>query len=200
MLKKIITLTIGIVILFTGAAGVYLYKNYHQDEAHGVIVLDQDKEKLTNTIASQKKDIKSEILVQGKWLEDSKTLVLNPKEAQLLADNQVIKKVTVSKKDEYHFTPIKAIPQDKVTLFSKEKQASIKDEDGNEVSTSNYEYAVLGESSSFVNNLLILPVQEYDAFTASPITLGALKIKSDAYNALIHYTELKINQTYDAGK
>ena len=55
----------------------------------------------------------------------------------------------------------------------------------------------LGESSAYVNSVFILPDNQYNEFTGSPISLGVLKVKSDASKVLIHYNNVEMNQLYD---
>ncbi|WP_430602514.1 hypothetical protein IGJ02_002938 [Enterococcus sp. DIV0724b] len=194
MLKKILISILSLIVLSIG--GLFLYNNFKHKPVYGIIILDKDEKKVTDSITSQKKDIEKSIVVNGKWVENSKTLVLSTSDAQKITAFNGFQKVSGSKNN-YTFSPIKQISKNEATLFSKEEAPLIKDEANKAFSSKVHEYVTLGESSAYVNSVFILPDNQYNEFTGSPISLGVLKVKSDASKALINYNNVEMNQLYD---
>ncbi|EOH94525.1 hypothetical protein UAW_02251 [Enterococcus haemoperoxidus ATCC BAA-382] len=194
MLKKILISILSLIVLSIG--GLFLYNNFKHKPVYGIIILDKDEKKVTDSINSQKKDIEKSIVVNGKWVENSKTLVLSTSDAQKITAFNGFQKVSGSKNN-YTFSPIKQISKDEATLFSQEEAPLIKDEANKAFSSKVHEYVTLGESSAYVNSVFILPDNQYNEFTGSPISLGVLKVKSDASKALINYNNVEMNQLYD---
>lgn len=197
MLKKILISILSLSVLTIG--GLVLYNHVRHKPVYGIVALDKDDKKLNDSITAQKRDIEKSAVVSGKWVEHSKTLVLNVADAKKIVALKGIQKVTVSKND-YTFTPLKTISENESSLFSKKNTSIVTDETNKEFSPKIYEYATLGESSAYVNNLFILPTDQYNEFTGSPISLALLKIKTDASKALINYNELDISQLYDESR
>lgn len=194
MLKKILISFLGLIILSVG--GISLYNHVKHKPVYGILVLDKDEKRVTDAINSQKGDIEKSIVVNGKWVKNSNTLVLNTTDAKKIATLNGFQKVT-SKKNEYTFEAIKQISKDEATLFSKENAPLIKDEANKAFSSKVHEYVILGESSAYVHSMFILPDNQYNEFTGSPISLGVLKVKSDASKVLINYNNVEMNQLYD---
>ncbi|MBO0473054.1 hypothetical protein JZO86_04985 [Enterococcus ureasiticus] len=194
MLKKFLISILSLIVLSIG--GLFLYNNFKHKPVYGIILLDKDGTKVNNSINAQKKDIEKHVVVEGKWVEPTKTLALNVTDAQKIIAFNGFKKVTGSK-DNYKFEPIKKISPNEVSLFSKESTSMVTDEAYKAFPSPINEYVTLGESSAHVNNLLVLPDKQYNAFTGSPISLGVLKVKSDASKVLINYNKVEMNQLYD---
>lgn len=194
MLKKMFVSVLSLVVLSVG--GLFVYNNFKHKPVYGIILLDKDGTKINGAINVQKKDIEKSVLVEGKWIEPSKTLALNTTDAKKIMAFNGFKKVTGSK-DNYKFEPIKTISMNETSLFSKENKPMVTDDANKSFPTDINEYVVLGESSATVNNVLILPDNQYNDFTGSPIHLGILKVKTDASKALINYTKIKWTQIYN---
>lgn len=194
MLKKILISILSLIVLSIG--GLFLYNNFKHKPVYGIILLDKDGTNINNSINKQKKDIEKYVVVEGKWVESSKTLALNVTDAQKILRFNGLKKVTVSK-DDYKFEPIKNISTTDVSLFSKKNLSMVSDEANKAFPVTINEYVTLGESSANVNNLFLLPEVQYNEFTGSPISLGVLKVKSDASTALINYNKVEMNQLYN---
>lgn len=197
MLKKILISILSIIVLVIG--GLVLYNNVRHKPVYGIIVLDTDGKKIKDSIHAQQKDIEKSVVVTGKWVENSKTLVLSATDAQKVIQLNGIQKVTVSKND-YTFAPLTTISENEPSLFSKESVSVVTDDAGKEFSPNIQDYATLGETSANVTNLFILPANQYNEFAGSPIHLGILKVKSDASKSLINYNELAMNQLYDESR
>lgn len=194
MLKKMFVSVISLVVLSVG--GVFAYNNFKHKPVYGIVLIDKDGAKINDSIHAQKKDIEKSVVVEGKWIDNSKTLALNTTDAQKLIAFNAFKKVTGSKEN-YKFEPIRTIAPNETALYSKEHNALVTDEAKKAFPTTINEYVVLGESSATVNNLLILPENQYNEFTGSPIYLGVLKVKTDASKALINYTKIEQTQIYN---
>lgn len=80
MLKKILISFLGLIILSVG--GILLYNHVKHKPVYGIIVLDKDEKRVTDAINSQKGDIEKSIVVSGKWVKNSNTLVLNTTDAK----------------------------------------------------------------------------------------------------------------------
>ncbi|OTN88397.1 hypothetical protein A5819_000878 [Enterococcus sp. 7E2_DIV0204] len=101
MLKKILISFLGLIIL--SVVGILLYNHVKHKPVHGIIVLDKDEKRVTDAIDSQKGDIEKSIVVNGKWVKNSNTLVLNTTDAKKIATLNGFQKVT-SKKMSIHFS------------------------------------------------------------------------------------------------
>ena len=197
MLKKILISILSLIVLSVGA--LFVYNNVRHKPVYGIIVLDKDEKKITDALSTQKKDIEKSIVLNGKWVEQSKTFVLKATDAQKVLPFNGFQKVNGSK-DNYKFDAIKQISENEATLFSKDQAPLINDEADKTFSSKVYEHATLGETTAYVKSVFILPDHQYNEFAASPISLGILKVKTDASKALINYNKLEIKQLYNESR
>lgn len=186
---------IGLIAVILGG-GLYANSIFGHKPVHGIILLDQDKQKLQETVDKQEKNSKK-VQVDGKWIEDEHTLILLKNEAQKLTELNALNKVSL-KDDKYDFNPVKELPNEDLLLLTKDSSIVIKNDDGKEVTPKNTKYIVLGESSMDVKNILIVSPETYEQFKKLPdIYLTVVKTKKDTTKEIIKYKDLKIKQIYN---
>ncbi|WP_461218703.1 lipoprotein BA_5634 family protein [Lapidilactobacillus salsurivasis] len=185
-MKKILTLIVTLTAAIVG--GYFLYDHFGHRPVHGLVIVDPQATRLTTTLAEQKAEIETQLILTSKYQKSTDTLVLSKRQAQQLVARKGLKQVTQKGKDDYRFRALTQVPQDLPVVYSKNSGANkVVDQSGVVYRAATQGYVVLGQSSMFTKQLLILNDRDYQRFHGSQVHVAVLTLKDDAADRISRF-------------
>ena len=157
---------------------------FHQP-VHGIILYSSDKKELDQSLKDNQSYIKNNITVEGKYVAETDTLVLDATSAEKLIQAKAVNAVS-KKGDEFKFKHITSFSKTPALWTADTQVKNIEDEKGQSFTAATTEYVVLGESS-MTKKTLVLDKEDFRKFQAPAKYVSMIEEKRDAAHALTEY-------------
>lgn len=183
MKKYIYVIVIGILAIGVGIFGYYKFQE-NFGPVHGLISYSDNKEKLEERISKNKDHISECLVIEGKYVSKSDTLVLDARSVSQLIKAKALNKVT-QKSDKFTFETLKQLEKTPI-LWSRKEVSTVSDEKNINYSFPYGGYVVLGESS-ITSKILVLSEENFEKFDAPKEYISIIKDKRAADDVLANY-------------
>ncbi|WP_261806057.1 lipoprotein BA_5634 family protein [Lapidilactobacillus luobeiensis] len=178
-MKKLLTLIVTITAAVVG--GYFLYAKFGHQPVHGLVIVDPQQERLNTTLKTQQQEIATKLILTAKYQKSTDTLVISAQQAQQLVARKGLKKVTKKGKDDYRFKALTQAPATLPVIYSKNGSTDkLIDQQGVIYRAKVRDYVVLGQTSAFTKNILILTNSDFQQFHGTKTQVAVLTLKDDA--------------------
>lgn len=183
MKKYIYIIMIGILTIVAGLSGYQIFQE-NFGSVHGLISYSNDKEKLEERISKNKDHISECLVIEGKYVSKSDTLVLDDHSVSQLIKAKALNKVT-QKSDKFTFATLKQLEKTPI-LWSRKEISTVSDDKNINYSYPYGGYVVLGESS-ITSKILVLSEENFEKFDAPKEYISVIKDNRAADDVATNY-------------